>query len=162
MNVSDEESAVAAASPASPEQRISNVTSSTSPTSPNSAGRVPSFRNSVDQHVQPRALRSSRYSRRRQDEVPAILKYFRRESRQQDSAGGPDMTPENTYFLPSSPIGLRQVRRPISNAVSNSSVVYSEINEASNVPAAYCCIEHATLVRQKSYTPPPSYVDCMM
>lgn len=168
----DEEAATRAANSSPNEQRMS----STPPSSPLpvAATRVPSFRNGVTQAVQPRSLRPhttvQRYRRRHESanasDVPALLKYFRRPQpprayREAASRSSNTQDGEATYFL-ATPVAQVGGRRPISSAVSSSSVVYSEINEVSSIPAAYCCAQHSALTRQNSYTPPPSYVDCMM
>jgi len=156
------EAATPAAAPSTSVPRVVSLP----PALPITPERVPSFRNSVDRRVQPRSLaglRHARYFKRREDEMPPVLRYFRRTPR-----FSMEERQEGEYFLanqvadrPSE--GLEpEVRRPISNAVSNSSVVYSEVNESSAIPAAFCCAEHSAITRQVSLTPPPSYIDCMI
>uniref|UniRef100_A0A336LQ60 CSON000132 protein n=1 Tax=Culicoides sonorensis TaxID=179676 RepID=A0A336LQ60_CULSO len=176
-----------------------------SPICPN---RIPSFRNSIEPTV-PRSLTPLRpsqsnenstshlYRRRQQQknledqELPAILKYFRRSQRANERH--PTRLSHNyrddTYFLPSPtsrvPSQLQSVPsdpghnnelitpQTISNAISNTSVIYNEIDELSQIPQDVCCTSHIqreidaltvgllneTAGSRASVTPPPAYID---
>lgn len=170
--------------------------------SPITTDRVPSFRNSIEP-ITPRSLTRIRkpvqtdqrlYERRYQhrdtdDDMPAFFRYFRRQppaNRPTLSSGTNRNTSTDTYFLPSpttqmsrqrfaSESGSPQIQPPLSSAISNTSVIYNEIDEVSEVPEGVCCTEHirreidamtVDLLReanatQKSVTPPPPYIECM-
>lgn len=135
-----------------------------------------------------------------EQELPAFFKYFRRSQRapshrmsltpMQQGRGSRD----DTYFLPSpttnvpptsrlsrlhsipSDPGCNPATRPLlTNAVSNASVIYNEIDEVSEIPQDVCCTRHirreidamtVDLLKDAnksriSVTPPPPYIDCM-
>lgn len=139
-----------------------------------------------------------------EQELPAFFKYFRRSQRplkQRHSLSPLTQTrginrEDDTYFLPSptsnvptssslsrlhsvpSDPGCNQtaMQRPmLTNAVSNASVIYNEIDEVSEIPQDVCCTRHirreidaltVDLLKEAntariSVTPPPPYIDCM-
>lgn len=132
-------------------------TSSNCPSSPVSNNRVPSFRNSVDSSTKPRSLDAMRHYRRfnnENNEMPNILKYFRRNNLTSITQGND----ESAYFLANTS-QLQPPQLSEHHTTSNNSVIYTEVDMA---PEIYCCVQHSSLARQNSSPPPPSYSDCMM
>lgn len=186
------------ASPISP-SRIPSFRNSIEPTIPKSL--TPLRQSQTEQNPEHQLYQRRQHQPRipQEQELPAFFKYFRRSQR--PNSGRLSMSPTqgrsfnnnrgDTYFLPSPttnvPPRLQSVpsdpgygqtlppTRQLSNAVSNMSVIYNEIDEVSQIPQDVCCTSHIrreidaltvdllkeTNTARISVTPPPPYIDCM-